>query len=104
MVNQHSIIRLTYVLFTNLLRNNEHEVSRKFGKTELSTTITKPTIYYNLDVILAVGYRVNSKRGTMFRKWANSVLKQYLLNGYAINNNRILAYQSNMQISFYLIC
>lgn len=104
MVNQHSIIRLTYVLFTNLLRNNEHEVSRKFGKTELSTTITKPTIYYNLDVILAVGYRVNSKRGTMFRKWANSVLKQYLLNGYAINNNRILAYQSIMQISFYLIC
>lgn len=104
MVNQHSIIRLTYVLFTNLLRNNEYEVSRKFGKTELSTTITKPTIYYNLDVILAVRYRVNSKRGTMFRKWANSVLKKYLLNGYAINNDRILAYQSNMQISFYLIC
>ncbi len=51
---------------------------------------------YNLDIILAVGYRVNSKRGTRFRKWANSVLKQYLLNGYAINSNRIMAYQSNI--------
>ena len=38
--------------------------------------------FYNLDMIIAVGYRVNSKRGTLFRKWANQVLKQYLLNGY----------------------
>ena len=51
---------------------------------------------YNLDMIIAVGYRVNSKRGTQFRKWANSVLKQYLLNGYAINDERIMAYQSNI--------
>lgn len=51
---------------------------------------------YNLDMIIAVGYRVNSKRGTQFRKWANSVLKQYLLNGYAINTERIMAYQSNI--------
>lgn len=51
---------------------------------------------YNLDMIIAVGYRVNSKRGTQFRKWANSILKQYLLNGYAINAERIIAYQSNI--------
>ncbi len=51
---------------------------------------------YNLDMIIAVGYRVNSKRGTQFRKWANSILKQYLLNGYAINAERIMAYQSNI--------
>ena len=51
---------------------------------------------YNLDMIIAVGYRVNSKRGTQFRKWANSVLKQYLLNGYVINAERIMAYQSNI--------
>ena len=43
------------------------------------------TKYYNLDMIIAVGYRVNSKRGTSFRRWANSILKQYLLNGYVIN-------------------
>lgn len=45
--------------------------------------------YYNLDMIISVGYRVKSKRGVEFRKWANSVLKQYILQGYAVNNNRI---------------
>ena len=49
---------------------DEFSVSRKFGKTELSSIITKPITYYNLDVILAVGYRVNSKRGIQFRRWA----------------------------------
>ena len=51
--------------------------------------------YYNLDMIIAVGYRVNSKRGTSFRRWANSILKQYLLNGYVINENRVLASNEN---------
>jgi hypothetical protein len=41
--------------------------------------------YYNLDVIISVGYRVKSKRGTQFRQWANKVLKEYLLRGYAVN-------------------
>lgn len=45
--------------------------------------------YYNLDVIISVGYRVKSHRGVEFRKWANSVLRQYILSGYAVNNNRI---------------
>ena len=43
------------------------------------------TKYYNLDVILSVGYRVNSKNATRFRQWANKVLKQYLIKGYAVN-------------------
>ena len=47
------------------------------------------TKFYNLDVIISVGYRVKSKRGVEFRKWANSVLKQYILQGYAVNNHRI---------------
>ena len=47
------------------------------------------TEYYNLDVIISVGYRVKSKRGVEFRRWANSVLKKYILQGYAVNNNRI---------------
>lgn len=54
------------------------------GKTQ-----THMTEYYNLDVIISVGYRVKSKRGIAFRKWANSVLKQYIIQGYAVNNNRI---------------
>lgn len=43
------------------------------------------TTYYNLDAILSVGYRVNSKNATLFRRWANSVLKEYLLKGYSVN-------------------
>jgi prophage maintenance system killer protein len=49
--------------------------------------------YYNLDLIIAVGYRVNSKRGTEFRVWANKILKEYLVKGYAINEKR-LTYQN----------
>ena len=41
--------------------------------------------YYNLEMILSIGYRVKSKRGIMFRRWANSILKQYLLSGHVIN-------------------
>lgn len=54
------------------------------GKTQ-----THMTEYYNLDVIISVGYRVKSKRGVEFRRWANSVLKKYILQGYAVNDNRI---------------
>ena len=54
------------------------------GKTQ-----THMTEYYNLDVIISVGYRVKSNRGVEFRRWANSVLKQYILKGYAVNDNRI---------------
>ena len=56
------------------------------------------TKYYNLDVIISVGYRVKSKRGVEFRKWANSVLKQYILQGYAVNNNRIAQLGEVVQI------
>lgn len=49
----------------------------------------KPVAVYSLDVIISVGYRVKSQRGVEFRKWANSVLKQYIMKGYAVNTNRI---------------
>lgn len=45
--------------------------------------------YYNLDMIISVGYRVNSKQGVQFRKWANKVLKEYLIKGYSINKSRL---------------
>jgi len=45
--------------------------------------------YYNLDVIISVGYRVKSQRGVEFRKWANSVLRQYIMQGYAANQKRL---------------
>lgn len=49
----------------------------------------KPVKFYSLDVIISVGYRVKSKRGIEFRRWANKVLKDYILKGYAVNHNRI---------------
>ena len=58
------------------------------GISDRSTEGRKPRVY-NLDMILSVGYRVNSKRGIEFRRWANSVLKQYIIRGYATNESRL---------------
>ncbi|MCQ3034611.1 MAG: virulence RhuM family protein [Bacilli bacterium] len=55
----------------------------------------RPPELYNLDVIISVGYRVKSKNGIVFRKWATNILKNYLLKGYAISNERILAINEN---------
>lgn len=49
----------------------------------------RPPVYYNLDVIISVGYRVKSQRGIKFRRWANKILKEYLIQGYAINQKRL---------------
>lgn len=48
--------------------------------------VKQPVAYYNLDVIISVGYRVKSQRGVKFRQWANRILKQYLVKGYAVND------------------
>ena len=67
---------------------NEAELTRENNVHFLHVNgIKKPVPYYTLDVIISVGYRVNTKRGIRFRQWANSVLKQYLVKGYAINEN-----------------
>ena len=63
-----------------------------------TNTASRPPQYYNLDVIISVGYRVKSQRGIEFRQWANSVLKQYIINGYAINEKRLLALQKTVEI------
>ncbi len=56
---------------------------------------THYTFLYNLDVVISVGYRVKSKNGVLFRKWANSVLKEYLLKGYAIDQERAVITKEN---------
>ena len=65
----------------------EEELTKESNMQFLHNTLSKykPTTLYNLDVIISVGYRVKSKRGTMFRQWANKVLKEYLLKGYVVN-------------------
>ena len=57
---------------------------------------TYMTQFYNLDMILSVGYRVNSKNAVLFRRWANAVLKEYLLKGYAVNN-RFIAIENQLK-------
>jgi hypothetical protein len=54
-------------------------------RMEGNRRVTRKIDHYNLDIIIAVGYRVNTKQGTLFRQWANRVLKEYLLKGYAVN-------------------
>lgn len=70
----------------------EHAVVRKFGISEFST---KPTNFYNLDVIISVGYRVKSIQGTRFRIWATQQLKEYIAKGYLLNDERFKAADSN---------
>ena len=63
----------------------EEDSVRKIGNSDFST---KPTNYYNLDVIISVGYRVKSKQGTQFRIWATQRLQEYILKGFSINDER----------------
>lgn len=74
---------------SNIFKEKELEESTSVEIFDRSANSSRPPKFYNLDVIISVGYRVKSKRGVEFRKWANSVLKQYILQGYAVNSHRI---------------
>ncbi|PKP22651.1 MAG: DNA-binding protein [Bacteroidetes bacterium HGW-Bacteroidetes-21] len=76
---------ITHIFQTKEL--NEDASIRKFRtvQKEGNRSVSRDLVYYDLDVIISVGYRVNSIRGTQFRIWANKVLKEYLLKGYAVN-------------------
>ena len=64
----------------------KEDTMRKFGNSEFST---KPTNYYNLDMIISVGYRVRSQRGVQFRIWASNILKEYMKKGFAMDDERL---------------
>lgn len=73
----------------NIYREKELEESssmRKIGNSDFSA---KPTNYYNLDVIISVGYRVKSVNGTHFRQWATQRLREYIIKGFAIDDDRL---------------
>ena len=79
------------------------EVVAKFANTTLhgaleGKTQTHMIDYYNLDMIISVGYRVKSKNGIQFRKWANGVLKDYLLKGYSVNEERLKFLEKKIQL------
>lgn len=79
---------------SNILSSGELDET-SVGFSDKSTGGRKPKIY-NLDMILSVGYRVNSKRSIAFRRWANKILKQYIIQGYAINEKRLAALQKTV--------
>jgi len=72
----------------------DFSVDRLEGKRK----VTRVVVHYNLDVIISVGYRVNSKRGVQFRQWATQRLKDYLVKGFAVNDHRLA--QKNLEIQF----
>lgn len=72
----------------NVFKENEVDENNNVHFLHVNN-VKKPVPFYSLDVIISVGYRVKSNRGVEFRRWANSVLKQYILQGYAINQRRI---------------
>lgn len=78
----------------NIYNENELTLDATVAKNatvqkEGNRTIERTLEYYNLDIIISIGYRVNSKQGTQFRIWANNILKQYLIKGYTINERRL---------------
>ena len=79
------------------------EVVAKFATTSIhgsakGKTQTRMVDYYNLDMIISVGYRVKSQNGIIFRKWANKVIKDYLIEGYAVNNERLMYLEKTVKL------
>ena len=86
---------------SNILSSGELDET-SIGFSDKSTGGRKAKIY-NLDMILSVGYRVNSKKGIVFRKWANKVLKDYLIKGYAVNEKRLETLNKTIEIQSKII-
>ncbi len=97
---EHDTVWLTTSQMATLFEREESNIRRhvinvfKEGELEKANNVhflhvngvKKPVPFYNLDVIISVGYRVKSQRGVKFRQWANKILKQYLVKGYAVND------------------
>ena len=106
---ENDTVWLTADQMADLFQKNKSTISRHIknvfeeGELEANSTVAffatvqkegerfveRNIAYYNLDVIISVGYRVHSQRGVQFRQWANSVLKQYLIKGYAVDRKRL---------------
>ena len=86
----------------NVFKENELDKENNTQKMRVDG-VKQKVPFYSLDVIISVGYRVKSRRGTEFRQWANKVLKQYILNGYAINEKRLLALNKTVEIQSKII-
>lgn len=86
----------------NILKENELDISSieesSVVQIEGNRKVNRRIKIYNLDMIISIGYRVKSQRGILFRKWANKILKEYLIQGYSINQKRISALNKTIEI------
>ncbi len=81
----------------NIFKSKELDAKSNMQKMH-NTLPGRPLTYYNLDVIISVGYRVNSKRGTQFRIWATRVLKDHLVKGYSANQRRLTELKQSLKL------
>ncbi|MCR4616972.1 MAG: virulence protein RhuM/Fic/DOC family protein [Lachnospiraceae bacterium] len=86
----------------NVFKERELERESNVQKMHIANS-DRPIQLYSLDVIISVGYRVKSQRGIEFRRWANKVLKDYIIKGYAINDKRLEALQKTVEIQSKMI-
>lgn len=113
-MNQEQIVKL----FNSNKQNVSFHINNILneGELELSTVkeiltvrlegnrkVTRKIKYYNLDMIISIGYRINSKIGIIFRKWANKILKEYLLRGYVINEHRVSINNDNLNNLIFIV-
>lgn len=89
---------IKYIFESEELAENSTVRNFRTVQMEGKRTVSRDIIHYNLDVIISVGYRVNSKRGVQFRQWATQKLKDFLVKGYSINEYRLA--QKNQEIQF----
>ena len=111
----HDTVWLSLSQLTELFEVDKSGISRHLKKIFATGELVKDSVvaknattaadgktyqvdYYNLDAIISVGYRVNSMRGTQFRIWATNILKDYLIQGYAINEQRWFRSSSKLSI------
>jgi prophage maintenance system killer protein len=80
----------------NIFKSGELEEKSNVQKMHIANS-DKPVAFYNLDIIISLGYRVNSKRGTQFRIWATRVLRRHLVEGYTLNEKRLTAQQDKIR-------
>ncbi len=80
---------LKNIFETNELDKNATVAKYATVQSEGGRKVERDVIYYNLDVIISLGYRINSKKGIQFRKWASQILKEHLIRGYTVNEKRI---------------
>ena len=81
----------------NIIKEGEIDEESNLQKMQIPNS-DKPIILYNLDVIISVGYRVKSKNGIIFRKWATKVLKDHLIKGYSVNEERLKYFEKTIQL------